>query len=139
MSPEDVVRALWVAYQRRDWGAARALMDDGAVMTWPCSNERFHGADSIVHVNAVYPEGWTITPLQFGTLRDGRVLSLVRVDLPPKSFFATSLYTLADARIRAIDEYWATAETPPAWRLNGNLPGHELLSPATGQTLPEAR
>lgn len=110
------VRALWRAFQARDWPAARALLDERLQVTWWTSGERFDGADAFVAANARYPEGWTIHLLELGHLQDGRVLSLVRVDHPPRRFFATSIFRVDDGRIAGIDEYWATVEPPPAWR-----------------------
>ena len=55
-----LVRTLWAHVQARDWTAMRAAFADDAVLEWPCSTERFVGADTIVGVNAAYPEGWTL-------------------------------------------------------------------------------
>jgi GNAT superfamily N-acetyltransferase len=110
------VRALWAAFQARDWSRARALMHDGMQATWWTSGERFSGADAFVQAQARYPEGWTIHLLELGHLQDGRVLSLVRVDHPPQRFYATSLFRVDDERIAGVEEYWATFEPPPAWR-----------------------
>lgn len=110
------VRALWAAFQRRDWDAARALLHERVQVVWWTSGERFDGADAFVAVQRRYPEGWTIRLLELGHLQDGRVLALVRVDHPPQSFFATSICRVDDGRIAGIEEYWATAEAPPAWR-----------------------
>lgn len=126
----DVVRALWDAFERRDWTAARRLLADDAVMTWVCTAERFHGGDAIIEVNARYPEGWSIRVIDCSALDDGRILSLVCVTHPPQRFFATSLFRVAQGHIQAIEEYWATAEAPPAWRSGGNLPGYERLADA---------
>ena len=123
-----LVRALWDAFERRDWVAARELLADDAILTWICTGERFRGGDAIIQVNAVYPEGWSIRVIECVPLADGRILSLVRVAHPPQCFFATSLFQVAQGRIQAIDEYWTTAEAPPAWRSGGALPGYERLS-----------
>lgn len=110
------VRALWAAFEARDWARARALLHDDMVAVWWTSGERFEGADAYVEVQARYPEGWTIRLLELGHLQDGRVFSLVRMDHPPASFFATALFRVDDERIAGVEEYWATAEVPPAWR-----------------------
>ena len=123
------VRALWAAYQRRDWPAARALLFDDAQALWWTSGERFAGADAIIAVQAAYPEGWTIHLIELAHLQDGRVMSLVRVDHPPHSFFATSFFRLDDGRIAGIDAYWATVEPPPAWRTPQVLTGLSLMDP----------
>ena len=125
-----VVRALWDAFERRDWTAARGLLADDAVMTWVCTAERFHGGDAIIRVNALYPEGWSIRIIDCAALDDGRILSLVCVTHPPQRFFATSLFRVEQGLIRSIEEYWATAEAPPAWRSGGNLPGYERVAGA---------
>jgi ketosteroid isomerase-like protein len=129
MTPEALVRALWQRFEARDWPGARQLLAADAVMTWVCTAERFRGGDAIIAVNAAYPEGWSIHPIECRPLDDGRILSLVRVDHPPHRFFATSLIRVAEGTITEIEEYWATAEDPPAWRHAGSLPGYETFSP----------
>jgi ribosomal protein S18 acetylase RimI-like enzyme len=121
------VRALWAAFQARDWGRARALLHDDLQATWWTSGERFEGADAYVAVQARYPEGWTIQLLELSHLQDGRVFSLVRVDHPPSTFFATALFRVDEERIAGIEEYWATAEPPPAWR--ASLAGRVTFDP----------
>lgn len=117
------VRAFWAALQARDWAAARAQLHDAAQVSWWTSGERFDGADAFIEVQRRYPEGWTIRLLELQRLDDARVLSLVRVDHPPQTFYATSIARLDEGRIDAVDEYWATAEPPPAWRTPDALPG----------------
>jgi ketosteroid isomerase-like protein len=123
-----VVRTLWQRFEQRDWSEARLLLAGDAVMTWVCTAERFTGGDAVIAVNAAYPEGWSIHVLDVATLGDGRILSLVRVEHPPQRFFATSLFRVAGGLIREIEEYWATAEPPPAWRSAGTLRGYEMLA-----------
>ncbi len=121
----QAVRALWAAFQARDWPRARALLRENLVATWWTSGERFTTADGFVAAQSTYPEGWTIRLIECERLEDGRVMSLVRVDHAPNSFYATSLFRLDDGVIYAIDEYWATAEAPPAWRESAGLPGRQ--------------
>jgi hypothetical protein len=127
-TPEmKVVQCLWAAFQARDWRTARALVHVDMQTTWRSTGERFAGADAFIEANARYPEGWTIHLLELAQLHDGRVLSQVRVDQAPHSFFATSLWCVAQGLITALDETWATAELPPAWR--DTLPGRTLFDP----------
>jgi GNAT superfamily N-acetyltransferase len=121
------VRALWAAFQARDWPAARALVHVDMQTTWRASGERFVGADAFIEANARYPEGWTIHLLELAQLQDGRVWSQVRVDHAPHSYFASSLWCVAEGLITMLDETWATAESPPAWR--SMLPGRTLFDP----------
>jgi GNAT superfamily N-acetyltransferase len=118
-----VVRTLWAHMQARDWAAARACLADNAVMHWPCTQERFDNAESIIRVNAEYPEGWSIHIIAVDALADGRVQSVVRVDHSAQSFFANSCFTFEGPRIAAIAEYWGMAESPPAWRTRECLGG----------------
>ena len=126
-NPLDVVRALWQHFQARDWAAARALVHDGATIDWPATGERLVGAEVFIRANAEYPEGWTIHLLQLAALQDGRVMSAVRVDHPPASFLAQSVFRVRDGRIKSGEELWATCEAPPAWRAPEHLPGLQRL------------
>ncbi|WP_019100489.1 hypothetical protein [Chromobacterium haemolyticum] len=124
----SIAAQLFLAYQDRDWERARRLLRDDAVMLWHCSGECFRGADAIVHVNRVYPEGWSIRLLQDNLLADGRWHVVAQVDHGESRFFANSLFTLEHELISQIEEYWASAEAPPAWRVG--LPGWARLEAA---------
>jgi hypothetical protein len=122
------VRAMWAAFEARDWPRARALLHDSFQATWWTSGERFTNADVFIRAQAEYPEGWAIRLIECDALRDGRVLSIVRVDHPPQTFFAASLCRLDGGRIAAIDEYWATAEAAPAWRESLDAHGRQRFN-----------
>jgi len=114
---EQQVHRLWTAFEARDWQGARALFAPEATCIWWTSGERLLGAEAIVHVNAAYPEGWHIEALAVELLRDGRVLSLVRVDHGAASHYAHSWFAFDESgRIATVDEYWAEVVEPPAWR-----------------------
>lgn len=123
------VRSMWSAFQARDWAAARALLRGDLKATWWTSGERFDGADAFVEVQAKYPEGWTIQLIECERLEDGRVMSLVRVDHAPDVFYATSFFRVDNGLIMGIDEYWATAEAPPAWRTAAAIRGLSRFDP----------
>ena len=123
------VRALWAAIQARDWPQARALLSDGLQATWWTSGERFDGADAFIEVQRRYPEGWSIRLLELERLEDGRVLSLLRVDHPPRCCFVTSIARVDDGLIHAVDEYWATHEAPPPWRAGATFKGLSRFDP----------
>ncbi len=110
------VRTLWAHMQARDWAAARLCYADGALMHWPCTQERFEGADTVICVNAQYPEGWSIHVIAVDAMADGRVQSVVRVDHGEHSFFANSCFGFDGLLIVEVTEYWGMAEDPPAWR-----------------------
>jgi GNAT superfamily N-acetyltransferase len=112
-----LVRALWAHIQARDWAAMRAAFVDDAVTQWPITGETFNDADTIVRVNAEYPEGWSIHVLAIDALADGRVQSIVRVDHGEQSFFANSCFAFEGVLVKALTEYWTTAEARPGWRV----------------------
>ena len=76
-----------------------------------------------------FPEGWTLHLIEAERLEDGRVMSVVRVDHGPDSFFATSFFRVDDGLILGIDEYWATVEPPPPWRPTGFMAGSSRFDP----------
>jgi hypothetical protein len=130
----NLVQRFWALYQAREWGAVQALLHPEAHCQWWATAERFEGAAAVVHVNAVYPEGWTIHLLELNALGTGgqasadaqsrrRVHSLVRVDHGAQSFYANSFFSLERDLIVSIDEYWSDTQAAPAWRQNGSLPG----------------
>ena len=118
------VGLFWALYQARDWAGAQALLHPQAACRWRATRERYDGAASIVHVNAVYPEGWAIHLLALHSLGQDEALSLVRVDHEGRSFWAHSHFSFEGQWIAHIDEYWSNAEAAPAWR--EGLPGRTL-------------
>lgn len=138
----ELVRRFWALYQARRWNEAMALLSPEASCLWWATAERFEGAAAIVHVNAVYPEGWTIHLLELNRLIGTddpassaslapvqRVHSLVRVDQDGRSFYANSFFTVKAGKIHAIEEYWADTQAPPAWRRPEALPGLTAMKP----------
>ena len=123
------VREWWQAVQARDWAQARALLRADLQATWWTSGERFDGADAFVEVQRRYPEGWAIRLLECTRLEDGRVLALLRVDQPPRHFYASSIARVDDGRIIGLEEYWATLEAPPEWRAPPAIAGLARFDP----------
>ncbi len=127
--PLAVVRALWDRFEARDWAAARALLRDDLVVRWWASGERIHGADCFIALQAEYPEGWSIHPMSFDTLDDGRVRAFVRVEHPPHGvFLVQQTVRVRDGLLAEGDELWATCEPPPAWRTPERFAGLERLA-----------
>ncbi len=94
-------------------------------MIWPASGERFFDADAVIRVNSVYPEGWALRAVEINALVDGRVHSVIEVRHGRARFLANSLFHFDGALIDGIDEYWASAEAPPAWRDAATLGAYE--------------
>jgi limonene-1,2-epoxide hydrolase len=114
----EAVRGFWAAIERRDWTAARSLLDDACVTEWPHSRERFDGGDAYIEVNRAYPEGWHITVLRVAADGD-LVASEVRVDQGDDVFFAASYFEFGPAgKVVRLHELWVTSpyEDPASWR-----------------------
>lgn len=111
-----IVRTLWACIQARDWSGARALFADDAQLHWPASGELMGDADTLIRVNAIYPEGWTLRLHEATPMADGRVHSLVEVDQDGQRYLGHTLWRLQHGRIAHGHETWATCQAPPAWR-----------------------
>lgn len=122
----EQVLALWTLFEARDWAGARRLFADDAVLVWHTSDERILDADSIIRVNAIYPEGWSIRIVEINPLLDGRTHSIIEVTHGAERFLANSLFRFdADGMIEKVDEYFATVEAPPAWRTADAIGAYE--------------
>jgi len=130
MNACELVRRLWALFQERRWAEAQALLAPDAHCDWPCTRERFLGAQAVIGVNATYPEGWSIHLLELQAMPDGRVHSLVRVDHGGAQFYANSFFVVAEGQIQSIHEYWADVQEAPAWRREcpGGMPGRTALA-----------
>ena len=127
----DQVVALWARFEARDWAGARCLLADGATLVWHASGERLRDADSIIRVNAIYPQGWAIRIVEVNPLLDGRMHSIIDVTHGAHRFLANSLFRFdAQGLIDQIDEYFATFEVPPAWRTAEAIGAYERFDPA---------
>lgn len=67
ITPTELVRGLYGAYQARDWARARAYLHPGVVVRMPATAEQLDGAEAVLAFQASYPEPW-------GELAVGRVL-----------------------------------------------------------------
>ncbi len=118
------VRSLWGAFERRDWAAARALLDERFRAVWPNTGETFD-RDEFVRVNEAYPGHWTIRVERVletggggGGGHDGEVVSVVEVVNGGQRVFATSFFAFdaASGKIHGLTEYWGDCGPPPDWR-----------------------
>jgi hypothetical protein len=106
---------LWRAFEARDWNAAAALLHDDFVAEWPVSNERFVGREAFIGVNRAYPGDWHITIER--VVADGNVVvTQVRVDIEPDSYYALSFFDLKDGLIAKAVDWWPEPYDPPDWR-----------------------
>lgn len=118
MEPVQVVARYFERMQARDWDGVRALLDDGVVVDWLETAERFVGADAVIGMNADYPEGWQIRVLR---LVEQGSLVVAEIEVPQDGvglFRAAAFVEVAGDRIVRSVEYWVTVggADPPSWR-----------------------
>ena len=53
-----MARALYAAYQDRDWARAETLLHPDAVVDLPATGERLAGRDQVLRFQREYPEPW---------------------------------------------------------------------------------
>lgn len=113
------MRALYEAYQRRDWAAAEALLHPEAAVEMPATLERLAGRAEVIAFQRAYPEPW-------GELTVRRVLedpdgaaAEVEVAAPDGRRFAMAgFWRVDDGLLRDGTEYWVSVggEQPPPTR-----------------------
>lgn len=111
-----LVQRWWSCVAASDWLGARVLLHDDATMHWVTSAEHFDDADAIVRVNEIYPSGWELTLQEVAVLADGRVHAVVEVRQDGQRFSGHSRAVVDAGKIRSFTEWWATHDSPPAWR-----------------------
>jgi ketosteroid isomerase-like protein len=119
MSPTaaDVVRRYWKLMAGNDFAAVGAVLADDFVLEWPQSNERIRGRERFARMNAEYPANgpwaFVIDRLVGG---DGEAVSDVRVSDGVQHARALSFFTVVDARIARLVEYWPVPYPAPPGR-----------------------
>ena len=118
MEATGLVRALYEAYQRRDWEAAAELLHPEATVDMPDTRERLTGREGVLDFQRNYPEPW-------GDLAVLRVLggadeacAEVEVAAPAETFRLAAFWRSEDGLLRDGIEYWVTVggEQPSAGR-----------------------
>lgn len=114
----NLVTELWHAFDQRNWDSAHKLLHKNLVVHWPHSRERFLGPDNFIAANRAYPGSWRITLTRMHETETG-VVTVVKVSDGTLDFYATSFFEFLDEKIVSIEEYWASGEKPPQWRIDG--------------------
>jgi hypothetical protein len=109
---ENLVRALWQAFDEGRFDDVRPLLADDFVAEWPQTNERIVGRDNFIALNTTYPGRWRCT-LQ-DVLGDGdRMVTQVEISDGDHSLYATSFFTIESGRIRHAREFFGDVMEPP--------------------------
>lgn len=108
--------AYWRAVACQEKEALRAFFTPDAVISWPCTGERFD-LEGFLRANCEYPGRWAselerVVPAGSCTVTVARVRSAES----GVSCHVTSLFTLRGGKISALTEYYADDGPVPDWR-----------------------
>jgi ketosteroid isomerase-like protein len=117
--PAEHVRALYEAYQARDWEAAGACLHEEAVVDMPATAERLAGRAAVLDFQRSYPEPWGTLVVHRVYGDDTGAAAEVTVRAPDGPTVALgAFWRTRDGLLHYGVEYWVTpgGEDPPASR-----------------------
>jgi ketosteroid isomerase-like protein len=113
------VRALYEAYQDRDWDRAAGCLHPDAVVEMPATGEWLDGRDGVIEFQRSYPEPWGVLTVRRALGGAHECAAEVEVADPAGQRFAmAAFWRQRDGLLQAGIEYWVTVggEQPPAGR-----------------------
>jgi ketosteroid isomerase-like protein len=128
MTPATIVRALYEAYQDRDWARAEPLLHPDVTVDMPATNERLAGRPAVLGFQRDYPEPWgdlEVSQTIGGTNpADTLVAAGVEVHAAGEVLRMAAHWECRDGLLWRGVEYWVTVggEEPPAWREHHPVP-----------------
>jgi ketosteroid isomerase-like protein len=119
VDPTNQVRALYEAYQERDWARAASCLHPDAVLAMPATRERLAGRDAVIGFQQNYPEPWgdlTVLRVVGGPAESAAEVQIIGPD--GQRFAMACFWRQSDGLLADGVEYWVTvgAETPPPGR-----------------------
>ena len=117
---EDVI-ALWNDMDKQNWSNIHTYFDDGAVINWNNTNERFN-VEEFIRVNAEYPGDWSIEIERLESTGN-LIVSVVKVQLKSDdiSVHAVSFFEFSNGKIKVLNEYWGDDGKAPQWRIEKQI------------------
>ena len=96
----------------------RRCFHPGAVIDWPCTNERFT-VEEYIRANCEYPGDWRGEIERIVTAADQTILATrVWPKIGGPSFHCVSFLQMQNGRIAHMVEYWGDDGPAPQWRQN---------------------
>ena len=120
VTPGELVRALYEAYQDRDWARAATFLHPEVVLDMPATAERLEGRDAVVAFQRWYPEPWgVLAVLRVLEELEGAAAEISVVDGQGQRFACSAFWRSRDALLIEGTEYWITVggDTPPPHRV----------------------
>lgn len=126
-SAEDVVREFWRIMGTNDFFSVNAVLSDDFVLEWPQSGERIRGPGKFARMNSEYPTTgrWSFRLDQI-VADSGQVVTRVAVTDGAQSGVAISFFTVKEARITRLIEYWPEPFPAPVHRTHLTEPSDPL-------------
>lgn len=115
MINQQIVEALWAAFDRFEFEAVAPLLSDDFICDWPQSRERIRGRENFIAVQKFYPGKWRCTVKQIIVSGD-TVITETAVSDGAVHNTAISFFTLRDGLIVHLREYWPDPMDAQAWR-----------------------
>jgi ketosteroid isomerase-like protein len=113
-----MARALYAAYQARDWATAETFLHPDAVLDMPATGERLVGREQVLRFQREYPEPWgELVVLR--TLGDAAAAAAqVEIHAPDGDVFRmAAFWALRDGLLADGTEYWVDPDgSPPPGR-----------------------
>jgi ketosteroid isomerase-like protein len=117
MGAGSLVRALYEAYQDRDWARAEQLLHPDAVLEMPDTAERLVGREAIIFFQCDYPEPWGILTVERVLADAFEEAAEVSVAHPSGRVFGLAAFWRPyDGLLHTGVEYWVTVggtDPPP--------------------------
>jgi ketosteroid isomerase-like protein len=113
------VRALYEAYQDRDWARAAGFLHPDAVVEMPATGEWLDGRDGVIEFQRSYPEPWGVLTVRraLGGAHESAA-EIEVVDPAGRRFAMAAFWRQRDGLLQTGIEYWVTVggEQPPPGR-----------------------
>jgi SnoaL-like domain len=107
MTSSELARALYEAYQARDWDTAATHLHEGASVRMPHTGEHLRGRDEVIGFQHDYPEPWgTLTVDRLIGDDDAVAAQISIVDPDGRGFAMAAFWTVRDGLLDDGLELW---------------------------------
>lgn len=114
----DIARALYTAYQARDWARAETFLHPDAVLDMPATGERLVGREQVMRFQREYPEPWGELTVLRALGDTSSAAAEVEIRAPGGDVFRmAAFWGLRDGLLADGTEYWLDpGGSPPPGR-----------------------
>jgi ketosteroid isomerase-like protein len=117
MDAPDLARALYAAYQARDWARALTFLHPDAEVDMPATSERLAGREEVIRFQREYPEPWGDLAVLRALGDAGAAAAEVEIRAPEGVFRMAAFWDVRDGLLARGTEYWVDpGGSPPPGR-----------------------